>query len=166
MLIGGGIVGYMFYPFANKVKGNWVSTDQTMHLTSQGNTWELAIADYQQTKGFALVYTGIWKAGGVNKYDGKQVKLLAKIEKANFSKEEIKKLEKKSDLYTVCDQTEKELTLQYTTEGIKQIQSGFNLNTVVHMTLENIHWEKTKEKLYLNSSYFSSERIEFTYKDE
>ncbi|OJG93543.1 hypothetical protein RV15_GL000145 [Enterococcus silesiacus] len=165
MLLGGGLAGYIFYPFVNKINGNWVSTDQTMHLTSRGNIWELAIADYQQTKGFALVYTGAWEAAGVNKYDGKQVKLLAKIKKANFAKEEIKKLEKKSDLYTVFDQTEKELTLQYTEKGIKQIQSGANLNTVVHMTLENIHWEKAKEKLYLNSSYFSSERIEFTYKN-
>ncbi|MEI5990619.1 hypothetical protein A5881_002124 [Enterococcus termitis] len=137
-----------------------------MQLTSKGETWELTIADYKKTKGFALVYTGIWKVAGVNKYDGKQVKLLAKIKKANFSKEEIDTLEKKSDLYTVSTQNEKELILQYTKKGIKQIQPSSNLNTVVHMTLENIHWNKQKEKLYLNSSYFSSERVEFTYKNE
>ncbi|WP_375180294.1 hypothetical protein [Enterococcus rotai] len=166
LLISGGIAGYICYPFANKISGNWVSTDQAMQLTSQGNMWELAIADYQKTKGFTLVFTGKWTAAGVNKYDGKQVQLFAKIAKANFSKEEINTLEKKSDLYTVSDQTEKELTLQYTKKGIKQIQPGSNLNKVVHMTLENIHWTKQKEKLYLNSSYFSTERIEFTYKNE
>ncbi|WYJ83678.1 hypothetical protein IGL98_003304 [Enterococcus sp. DIV0840] len=149
-----------------KLNGNWLSTDNTIHLKSHGKNWELAIADYQKTKGFTLVYTGTWKAAGVNKYDGKQVKLLAKIEKGVFSEENISTLEKKSDLYTILDQNEEELTLQYTKKGIQQIQSGSNLNTVVHMTLENIHWNKQKEKLYLNSRYFSNERIEFTHKNE
>lgn len=149
-----------------KLNGNWVSTDNTIHLKSHGKTWELAIVDYQKTKGFALVYTGTWKGVGVNKYDGEKVKLLAKIEKGVFSEEDISALEKKSDLYTILDQNEEELTLQYTKKGIQQIQSGSNLDKFVHMTLENSHWDKQKEKLYLNSSHFSKERIEFAYKNE
>lgn len=163
MLIGGSVAGYIFYPFNKKLEGKWVATNQTLQLTSKGRSWELAIPNYQQTKGLTLVYKGIWEPAGVNKYDGKKVELVSKIEKANFSKEEISRLEKKSDLYAIVEETKKELVLQYTKKGIKQVQSTTDLNSVVHISLEDIHWDQQKEKLFLNSNYFSNERIEFTF---
>ncbi|MFK4568550.1 hypothetical protein ABH902_003158, partial [Enterococcus sp. UD-01] len=35
---------------------------------------------------------------------------------------------------------------------------------IVHVSLEELHWDKKRERLYLNSSYFSDERIEFRLK--
>jgi hypothetical protein len=163
VLLIGGIAGYFCYPFTQKIEGNWLSADETMELKSRGKMWELALPNYQQTKGLTLVYAGTWKAAGVNTYDGTQVKLFVRVNKKDFSKEEIAALKKKSELYTLSKQTDQELTLQYTKKGIQQIQSVSNVDTVVHMTLENIHWNKKKEKLYLNNSYFSNERIEFKY---
>ncbi|MDA9470796.1 hypothetical protein C240_937 [Enterococcus sp. 5H] len=162
----GGIGAYLSYPFAQKISGNWVSSDQTMNLSSQGQNWELAFPNYQQTNGLTLIYTGVWEAAGVNKYNGSKVGMLSKIDKSLFSDEEIAALQKKSELYTIKTQTDKELTLKYTKKGIEQIQSTTDLNSIVHMTLENLHWDKKKEKLYLNSRYFSNERIEFTLKNE
>lgn len=157
---------YLSYPFVQKISGSWVSSDQKMNLSSQGQNWELAIPNYQQTNGLTLIYTGVWEAAGVNKYNGDNVELLSKIDKSLFSDEAIAALQKKSELYTIETQTKKELTLKYTKKGIKQIQSATDLNAIVHMTLENLHWDKKKEKLYLNSHYFSNERIEFTLINE
>ncbi len=163
VLLAGGIAGYVCYPFVQKIEGRWLSADDSLELTSDGHSWELAIPNYQQTNGLTLIYTGKWKAAGVNTYDGHQVKLLTKIKKADFSTEEISKLEKKSELYTIYQQSDQELILQYTKKGIKQIQSLPDLNKIMHLTLENLHWDKKQEKLYLNSSYFSNDRIEFMY---
>ncbi|MCA5014495.1 MULTISPECIES: hypothetical protein [unclassified Enterococcus] len=163
VVIAGGFAGYLCYPFTAKIEGHWASTDETLKLRSTGRSWELTIPNYQQNKGLSLLYAGTWKAAGINTYEGDQVKLLMKINKADFSKEELDELEKKSDLYIVSKQTDKELTLQYTQKGIQKIQSQPDLNKVVHVTLENIHWDKKQEKLFLNSSYFSNERIEFAY---
>lgn len=162
----GGLAGYLSYPFPRKISGEWRSSDQTMSLVSQGEKWELTIPNYQQTEGLTLIYTGVWKSAGINKYDGSEVDMLMNMEKAFFSDEEITDLQKESELYTIETKTEKELTLKYTKKGIEQVQSISNLDAIMHLTLENIHWDKKKEKLYLNSRYFSNERIVFTFKNE
>jgi hypothetical protein len=157
---------YAFYPFSAKIAGVWESEDQQMQLTSRAGTWTLELPNYQQTQGLTLVYQGKWQAAGVNKYDGKQVELFTKITKASFSTKEIAALTQKSDLYTIAGQTGKTITLKYTKKGLKKIQTTTDLNKVVHMTLEELHWDKKRERLYLNSSYFSSERIKFQLKKE
>ncbi|MFK4568508.1 hypothetical protein ABH902_003100, partial [Enterococcus sp. UD-01] len=122
--------------------------------------------NYQQTKGLTLVYQGKWQAAGVNKYDGQEVELFTKITKASFSKEEIGALTQKSDLYTIASQTSKTITLRYTKKGLEQVQAATDLDKIVHVSLEELHWDKKRERLYLNSSYFSDERIKFQLKKE
>ncbi|MTD41897.1 hypothetical protein GIX45_25410 [Erwinia sp. CPCC 100877] len=157
---------YFFYPFTMKIDGVWESSDQRMQLSSQAGKWELELPNYQQTKGLTLVYHGEWHAAGVNKYDGQEVELSTKITKASFSKEELAALTQKSELYTIASQTNKTITLKYTKKGLEKIQATADLNKIVHLTLEELHWDKKRERLYLNSSYFADERIEFQLKRE
>jgi hypothetical protein len=164
VLIISAAAAYAFYPFAVKIEGVWETEDQQMQLTSQAGKWALELPNYQKTKGLTLVYQGKWQAAGVNKYDGQEVELFTKITKASFSKEEIGALTQKSDLYTIASQTSKTITLRYTKKGLEQIQAATDLDKIVHVSLEELHWDKKRERLYLNSSYFSDERIEFRLK--
>jgi hypothetical protein len=164
VLIISAVAAYAFYPFTGKIEGVWETEDQQMQLTSQAGKWALELPNYQQTKGLTLVYQGKWQAAGVNKYDGQEVELLTKITKASFSKEEIGALTQKSDLYTIASQTSKTITLRYTKKGLEQVQAATDLDKIVHVSLEELHWDKKRERLYLNSSYFSDERIEFRLK--
>jgi hypothetical protein len=164
VLIISAAAAYAFYPFTGKIEGVWETEDQQMQLTSQAGKWALELPNYQQTKGLTLVYQGKWQAAGVNKYDGQEVELFTKITKASFSKEEIGALTQKSDLYTIASQTSKTITLRYTKKGLEQIQAATDLDKIVHVSLEELHWDKKRERLYLNSSYFSDERIEFRLK--
>jgi hypothetical protein len=166
VLIISAAAAYTFYPFAVKIEGVWETEDQQMQLTSQAGKWALELPNYQQTKGLTLVYQGKWQAAGVNKYDGQEVELFTKITKASFSKEEIGALTQKSDLYTIASQTSKTITLRYTKKGLEQVQAATDLDKIVHVSLEELHWDKKRERLYLNSSYFSDERIKFQLKKE
>jgi hypothetical protein len=166
VLIISAVAAYAFYPFTGKIEGVWETEDQQMQLTSQAGKWALELPNYQQTKGLTLVYQGKWQAAGVNKYDGQEVELFTKITKASFSKEEIGALTQKSDLYTIASQTSKTITLRYTKKGLEQVQAATDLDKIVHVSLEELHWDKKRERLYLNSSYFSDERIKFQLKKE
>jgi hypothetical protein len=166
VLIISAAAAYTFYPFTGKIEGVWETEDQQMQLTSQAGKWALELPNYQQTKGLTLVYQGKWQAAGVNKYDGQEVELFTKITKASFSKEEIGALTQKTDLYTIASQTSKTITLRYTKKGLEQVQAATDLDKIVHVSLEELHWDKKRERLYLNSSYFSDERIKFQLKKE
>jgi hypothetical protein len=133
-----------------------------MLLQSHGDNWQLELPNYQNTQGITLIFSGKWQTSDVNKYDGKDVSVQLKIEKSQFSETELESLTEKNELYKIAKQTKKALFLAYTKKGLEQIQMVSNMDQQIHFSLENEGWEKAQQKLFLNSQYFSKERIAFS----
>lgn len=153
--------GYLLYPFAQKISGVWQSNNQNFLLSSQQNKWALKISNYQGIDGFTLSYEGEWKGTGVNKYDGHNVKIKVSINKKLFPENELKELEKKSDFYELTKNTTNHLELEYTKQGIKKMYATNKLDNYFHFSLEPQLFNFKESTLYLNSKFFSENRIPF-----
>ena len=152
---------YQLLPIQKKINGSWENKNLKMNLVSTGNNWELILKDYKNVTGFNLQYSGTWKREKTNLYLGNNIELTAKIRKKYFSKEDVEKILKKNDTYNILRDNETSITLKYTQKGLLEMYELKNLDEYFRFTIENEHFFQTKRTLYLNSSFFSNERIPF-----
>lgn len=157
-----GIAFYVFYPFQQKLSGDWQNDELGMILSSKQNHWELEIDNYQNVLGFSLVYQGQWLGSGSNIFDGKEVKVHAVLDKQYVALDQLKQLKQKSELYKEVADTSKELRLEYTEVGLLQLFQTNNVDSYFHFALEPMSVVKNEKELYLNSPYFSDTRLLFT----
>ncbi|WP_430603241.1 hypothetical protein [Enterococcus sp. DIV0724b] len=163
VLIGVGIGSYLFYPFSPKISGTWGNPELGMNLSSEGKSWTAKIENYQGVKGYTFIYKGQWQAAGINTYEGKQTKVQILLDKQKIPETEISALQKENPLYKKITDDKKILHIEYTESGMKKIFGKKNIDDYFHFTLEPISFEKSKQVLYLNHAYFSSERLPFVF---
>ncbi|ALS03307.1 hypothetical protein ATZ33_08300 [Enterococcus silesiacus] len=161
LLVSIGVGIYLTYPFSTKVKGTWENPELNMVLTSKSTSWTAELTNYQEVDGYTLLYKGKWQANGINIYDSTNVKVQIILDKSKISENEIKKLEKKSPLYTTIKNSAKVLQLEYTEKGLKQVYHKTSVDNFFHFSLEPVLSRKKEQVLYLNHSYFSDERLPF-----
>ncbi|MGX7413652.1 hypothetical protein [Enterococcus caccae] len=163
VLIGLGIGSYLSYPFSSKISGTWGNPELGMNLSSEGKSWTAKIENYQGIEGYTFLYKGQWQAAGINTYDGKQTKVQIILDKKKIPETEISSLQKENPLYKKIADDKKILHIEYTEAGMKKIFGRKNIDDYFHFTLEPISFEKSKQVLYLNHAYFSSERVPFEF---
>lgn len=164
LVIISGFSFYQLYPLKQKIAGKWENEDQSMLVISKKDKWELVVPNYQGVKGFSLVYKGVWKTHISNQYEGEAVEMSVTIEKEKFPKAELTNLLKSNEEYKVIEDTSGYLKLSYTEKGLEKIVGQKSLEGLFHFVLEKEHFFSKEATLYLNSSYFSVERIPFKLK--
>ncbi len=163
VLISIGIGSYLFYPFSSKISGTWSNAALRMDLSSEGKSWTAKIENFQGIEGYTFVYKGQWQASGINTYGGQQTKVQILLDKQKIPATEISTLQKKNPLYKKIKDDKKNLHIEYTEAGMKKIFGRKNIDAYFHFSLEPISFKKSKQILYLNHAYFSSERVPFEF---
>lgn len=162
VLLAAGASGmYFLYPFKQKIQGKWATDGQEMVLTSDHQGWLLEIPNYQGVTGFNLRYEGTWQTSITNQYDGQGVKVSVSVDKKAFPEKELKELEKVTDQYKIEKNTSKKLRLTYTKNGIKKLYGKTSIDHYFHFSLEAVPFATKKTTLYLNSPFFSTDRVPF-----
>lgn len=161
LLIISGIAGYLIYPLNAKISGTWENSTLGMVLTSEGNSWTAKIENYQGISGYTILYKGQWKATGCNTYDGEKTTLQVLLDKQKIPATEIAEIQKSSPMYKKITDNQKLLQVEYTEAGIKKLFNQKTIDSYFHFSLEPITLQKSKQILYLNHPYFSSERVAF-----
>lgn len=148
-------VFYRYYPLAQKLSGQWNSTDGSGYeFVVKNHTGQFKLTNIQGSSAITMIFEGNVKGTSANHYRLEDVNVFLEVDKAGFSADDLKVLKDQTKLYKQVKETDDTLKLQYTKAGI---DSAFkiNVNRMFSFSLENFKYELFAQDLRVRSEQLS-----------
>lgn len=156
---------YRLFPFFSKIDGVWVSEDYgTYEFEADGAQGNFTIQDVQDSNYIDMVFSGDLVRAGSNRYRMEQVNVSLEINKEGVEDTDVDALKSQEDFYTVVEEDEEYLKLDYTDAAIESAFQN-NLETMFYFTLENFEYGLFGQDLRVRSETLSQNSFVMTKKE-
>ncbi|HCM89364.1 MULTISPECIES: hypothetical protein [Vagococcus] len=159
VILSWGIINYA--PFNYKIEGVWTEAESSTYKIENNNEkTRFEIRKIQNNPNLTLVFEGVLRPVGVNRYKTKNVQPSLEVNKKGVSNEMIEEL-KKIKFYQLKSDDSEKMVLNYTEEAKKEAFPNNQLEKMFYYELVPSNKKNGESQLKLRNKTFAKETILF-----